>query len=39
MEELEGTAHGFYLILPFGKTRFEDTARLVTFARGVLARA
>jgi len=38
MEELEGTAHGFYLILPFGKTRFEDTARLVRFAREVLAR-
>lgn len=33
---LAGVAQGFYLILPFGKTRYEDTARLVRQARQAL---
>ena len=32
---LEGIAHGFYFILPFGKTRYEDTADLVRLASQV----
>lgn len=33
---LSGVAHGFYLILPFGRSRYADTARLVRLAIEVM---